>query len=230
MKLGLNLMVLSLCTGIVGCAGPQADDLPRGASAYKLIPPSASNTETDSYLIGPRDLLSLAVVEEPDLTIEKLSVDYAGRVQIPLIGSIKISGLSPDQASQLIANKLKEKYIRDPRVSINVTEPAERLVSVEGQVNKAGAYPVTPETTLLSAVSMAESPTRIARLTDIVVFRTVDGNRMAARFNLNRIRAGLDPDPRILGGDAIVVGFSSTKSAYRDLLQAAPLFNVFTRL
>jgi polysaccharide export outer membrane protein len=77
---------------------------------------------------------------------------------------------------------------------------------------------------------MAQSPTRIARLDETVIFRTVNGQRMAARFDLKRIRAGLDPDPQILGGDVVVVGFSSAKSIYRDILSAAPIFNVFTRL
>jgi protein involved in polysaccharide export with SLBB domain len=81
-------------------------------------------------------------------------------------------------------------------VTVNVTTMGERLVSVEGQVTKAGAYPVAPDTTLLSAISMAQSPTRIAKLDDTVIFRTVDGQRMAARFDLKRIRAGLDPIPR----------------------------------
>jgi polysaccharide export outer membrane protein len=76
---------------------------------------------------------------------------------------------------------------------------------------------------------MAQSPTRIAKLDDTVIFRTVDGQRMAARFDLKRIRAGLDPDPKIIGGDVVVVGFSSSKSVYRDVLTAAPIFNVFTR-
>jgi protein involved in polysaccharide export with SLBB domain len=64
-----------------------------------------------------------------------------------------------------------------------VTVAAEKLVSVEGQVNHAGSYPVEANTTLLGAVSMAQSPTRIAKLSETMLFRTVNGQRMVARFD-----------------------------------------------
>jgi len=115
-------------------------------------------------------------------------------------------------------------------VTLNVTEQSGQIVTVEGQVMKAGAYPVDGQTTLIGAIALAQSPSRIAKLDEVVVFRTINNQRMAARFDLSRIRAGKDPDPQILGGDVVVVGFSQAKSLYRDILQAAPLFNVFTRL
>jgi polysaccharide export outer membrane protein len=113
-------------------------------------------------------------------------------------------------------------------VTVNVTTMGERLVSVEGQVTKAGAYPVAPDTTLLSAISMAQSPTRIAKLDDTVIFRTVDGQRMAAlrpQAHSRRARSrSQDHRRRCRRG-----WLSSSKSVYRDVLTAAPIFNVFTR-
>jgi polysaccharide export outer membrane protein len=52
---------------------------------------------------------------------------------------------------------------------------------------------------------------------------------MGARFDLTDIRSGTTPDPQILPGDVVVVGFSQVRGIYRDILDAAPLFNIFTR-
>lgn len=193
------------------------------------MPPSDKIAMPSEFLISPGDVVSVAVFGEPELTIDKLPVDDAGYIQVPLIGAVQVSGLTPAKASTMIADRLGSRFLRNPQVTLNVVEQAGQIVTVEGQVTKAGAYPVDRETTLLGAIALAQSPTRIAKLDEIVIFRTVNGQRMAARFDLSRIRAGRDPDPQILGGDVVVVGFSQAKSIYRDVLQAAPLFNVFTR-
>lgn len=214
-----------------GCAPHMAANLPHGDAAYQVAPAIDKSASPTEYQIVPGDEVELHVVDEPDLNLEKLIVDQAGHIQVPLIGSIQVSGSSPAEASRMITARLKARYIRDPQVALNVTTPSVRYVTVEGQVNKAGTYPVTPETTLLSAISMAQSPSRIAKLNEVVVFRTNNGVRMAARFDLARIRAGREPDPQIRGGDVVTVGFSQTKSAYRDLIQALPLiYSIFVRL
>jgi polysaccharide export outer membrane protein len=213
---------------IEGCAVDNPG-LPVGDAAAKLMPPLTSVDAIDRYPIKPGDEVSVDVFDEPGLSMDKLPVDEAGRIQMPLVGSIRVAGMSPADASKTIQDLLGTKYLRDPKVAVNVSTPAEQLVSVEGQVTKAGTYPISPDTTLLGAIAMAQSPTRIARLSDVVVFRVTNGERTAARFNLKSIRSGRDPDPRILGGDVVVVGFSTAKSIYRDVLTAAPFFNIFTR-
>ena len=61
-----------------------------------------------------------------------------------------------------------------------------------------------------------------------MVFRTVNGQRMGAVFDLQQIRTGAAPDPQILDGDTIVVGYSAVKGAFRDFLAASALLNLFT--
>jgi len=61
----------------------------------------------------------------------------------------------------------------------------------------------------------------------VLVFRPVDGQRMGGRFDLTDVRAGRSADPRLMAGDVVVVGLSSTRSIYRDILQAAPLLGIF---
>jgi len=114
-------------------------------------------------------------------------------------------------------------------VVVAVVSPREQTIAVEGEVKLPGVYKVTPSDTLLSAIARAQSPTNVAQLNEIIVFRFINGQRMGARFDLRDIRAGRAPDPQVLAGDVIVVGFSSLKGVYRDILQAAPLLNVFTQ-
>jgi polysaccharide export outer membrane protein len=224
------LISLLLVTSLTACSSGLYKDLPYGTSAYASFPSIDHAVVPTEYLITPGDVVSLSVFGEPDLTIEKLPVDDAGFIQVPLLGAVQISGLTPAKATSLIAAGLGKRFLKNPNVTLNVIEQTGQNVIVEGQVMKAGAYPVDGQTTLLGAVALAQSPTRIAKLDEVVIFRTINNQRMAARFDLSRIRAGRDPDPQILGGDVVVVGFSQAKSIYRDMLQAAPLFNVFTRL
>lgn len=229
MRIATAIFLVLASSGLGACSSQLYKTLPRGNAAYALIPAVDEAAAPSEYHIRPGDIVALSVFGEPDLTLEKLPVDEAGFIQVPLIGAAQISGLSPAKATELVASRLGARYLRNPQVTLNVVEQSGQVVTVEGQVTKAGSYPIDSQTTLLGAVALAQSPTRIAKLDEIVIFRTVNNERMAARFDLSRIRAGLDPDPRILGGDVVVVGFSQIKSVYRDVLLAAPLLNIFTR-
>jgi len=229
-KKSAAISLLLVSANLTACSSGLYGALPAKDAAYAIMPSIDKAAPPSEYLIAPGDVVSLMVFGEPDLTFEKLPVDDAGFIQVPLAGPVHIATLTPAQASTLIATKLGARYLRNPEVSLNVVEQPGQTVTVEGQVMKAGTYPVDGQTTLLGAIALAQSPSRIAKLDEVVIFRTVNNQRMAARFDLGRIRAGRDPDPQILGGDVVVVGFSSAKSIYRDLLQAAPIFNIFTRL
>ena len=224
------IFLLVVGNSLAACSSLLYNALPVRDAAYAIIPPIDQAVAPSQYLIAPGDVVSLSVFGEPDLKLEKLPVDDAGFIQVPLVGAVQVASLTPAQASNLIATGLGARFLRNPSVTLNVIEQTGQMVTVEGQVAKAGAYPVDGQTTLVGAIALAQSPTRIAKLDEVVVFRTINHQRMAARFDLSRIRAGRDPDPQILGGDVVVVGFSQAKSIYRDVLQAAPLFNVFTRL
>ena len=79
-------------------------------------------------------------------------------------------------------------------------------------------------------MALAKSPAPDAKLNEVLIFRTVDGERMGGRFDVVAIRAGRMPDPLILPNDVVVVGFSSVRGLYRDILQAAPILGAFATL
>ncbi len=224
------LTVLLIAVTLGGCASSRMQAVPVGEAAYQIVPPADPNAPPASYIIVPNDVLNLQVFQEPDLSNEELQVDNVGNIQMPLLGQIQAAGRSPPELAADIALRLSQRYIVNPQVVVSVAEAAKRFVAVEGQVEKPGVYEIDREYTLLSAIARAESPTDVAKLDEVVVFRTVNGQRMGARFDLRDVRAGLAPDPQILGGDVVVVGFSSVKGAWRDFLKAAPAFNVFVYL
>src|SRR5690606_969344 len=100
-------------------------------------------------------------------------------------------------------------------------------ITVDGAVTKPGVYEMRGSISLLQAVAMAEGPTRIADLTKVAVFRTIDGRRSVALFDLAAIRQGRADDPQVRGDDVIVVDTSRLSSTLREVLAAVPALAVF---
>ncbi|KQM14724.1 polysaccharide biosynthesis/export family protein [Novosphingobium sp. Leaf2] len=214
---------------MAGCTSTTPNpNLPQGAAAYDVIPAKAPSPA--NYVIAPSDVLNVNVFGEDGLSNPQVRVDEAGYVQLPLVGQIKAAGMTAPELSSQIATKLGSRYLIDPQVTVAVTEPAKRIVSVEGEVKTPGVYEIDNNFTLLSAIARAQSPTQTARLSEVIIFRTIDGKRMAARFNLKDIRSGIAPDPEVLNGDVITVGLSGIKQTWQDILRAAPIFNAFVLL
>jgi polysaccharide export outer membrane protein len=211
-----------------GCAERRVD-LPQGSEAYASFPAPSGNTQRTAYRIGPLDVLNVTVFQEPDLTVPQAQVDASGNMLFPLIGDVRAQGKTTRELSREIALRLGAKYIVNPQVTVAVTSSVSQRVTVEGSVTEPGVYEITGSSTLLEALARAKSPTRTASTSQVVVFRNIEGQRTGAVFNIDEIRAGRAQDPEILGGDVIVVGFSSVKGAFRDVLAAAPLLNIFIR-
>lgn len=225
----VTLVVAVLSTGLTGCAVPASSDLARGSASYDLMPAPNPAAVPSNYIIGTADVLSVQVFQEPDLSSDRVKVDTTGNIQMQLIGEVEAAGRTAPQLSQAIAAKLGQRYLVNPQVVVTVSEPAARFFTVEGQVKQPGIYEIGPDFTLLSAIARASSTTQIAKLDEIIIFRVVNGQRMGAIFDLKAIRKGKAPDPQLLAGDKIVVGFSAIKGGYRDFLQLAPIFNLFTQ-
>lgn len=214
---------------LAACQPSHNASLPAGPDAYALFPAAGPAMPAAPYTILAGDAISVQVFQEPELSVEKVSVDDSGNIQLPLIGELRAAGRSAVEISDAITMRLGERFLREPRVVVSVVQRTERYVTVEGEVREPGVYEIDRNYTLLSALARARSPTQTARIDQVVIFRLVDGQRMGAIFNLDRIREGRDPDPQIVGGDTVVVGFSALRGGYRDFLQAAPILNIFTQ-
>ena len=190
-----------------------------------LPPPTGADlvSETRPYLLAPFDKISVHVFDIPELSRDELQVDASGRLSFPLVGSIDAAGMTADQLAAEIERLLRGRFVRDPQVSINLRETVSQVVTVDGQVVKPGLYPVFGKMTLQRAVATAGGVSEYADLEDVVVFRTVDGQRMAGLYNLGAIRAGAYDDPEVYSSDVIVVGDSQSRRMFKDILQSSSL-------
>jgi polysaccharide export outer membrane protein len=214
---------------LAGCQPALNSELPRGAAAYEVIRDPVDLTPT-AYMLRPGDKLSVNIFQEEDLSIRELQVDEAGMVSLPLIGDVHAAGRSPGQLSRDIEMAYGRNFLRNPQANVVLLEARKRTVSVEGQVMRPGVYEIEPGHTLLSALALASSPAPDAKLNEVLVFRNLNGERLGGRFDVVEIRSGRMPDPQILPGDVVVVGFSSVRGIYRDILQAAPILGAFATL
>ena len=176
--------------------------------------------------ITPLDRLQVTVFREPELSVEDVQVDESGRVLLPLVGPLTAAGKSTETLASEVTEKLRQ-YIRAPQVSVSVKQAAARRVTVAGSVVQPGVYPLEGRTTLLQAVALAQGPSQVASLNQTLIFRTVNGQRTAARFDLDAIAKGKDADPEILPGDTVAIGSSKFKTAWRDLVVTMRSFNIF---
>lgn len=224
-------LILLCCAAVSGCGGSKLGaGLPHGFDGYPgPITPAAARPAPE-YRIGPLDTIDVTVFQEPDLSAKGLAVDASGNVVLPLVGSFPAAGKTTNVLSADIARKLGERYLVNPQVSVAVASSVSQKVVVQGQVVEPGVYEVKGSTTLLEALSMAKGETAVASLNRVVVYRTINGQRMGALFDVQTIRTGQAKDPDIFGNDVVIVGYSNAKSAWRDVLSAAPLLNIFRPL
>ncbi len=222
-------MTLVLAT-LAGCAyGPTGGHVGETGQvqvfASSTLPePSAADTigQSRSYLIGPKDILIIDVFGVEEMTAREIAVDGAGRISVPLAGSIDAAGNTPEELAALITTRLRAKYVRDPLVSVNVKEAVSQFVTVDGQVLQPGNYPVIGNMTLMRAVASARGLGEFAQKDDVVILRTVDGQRYAGVYNIAAIRRGNYPDPAIYANDVVVVGDSATLRRLKDFLTLLP--------
>lgn len=193
----------------------QQGELPAPKQRDVTVPPRA-------YSIGPSDQLEIDVFGVSELS-KTVTVDLTGRIALPLIGPVPVTGLTSDQVASEIARQLRGKYVKDPRVSVNITSNASQVFTVDGAVAQPGLFPVVGRMSLMRAIARASGLTEFAKDNYVVVFREVDGNKYAALYDLSAIRQGVYEDPEIYANDVIMVDESRARRIFKDMLAASPL-------
>jgi polysaccharide export outer membrane protein len=217
------MLLLAGCTA--SYVGPQVRT---GQAAHDLIPAPSPDQVAAEYVIGPLDTLDISVFNEPEISGKGIAVDAVGNVALPLIGRVQVSGMTATQFADRLETLYDRFYVK-PQITVLVTSSVSQRVTVQGDVTEPGVYEFRGSYTLLDAISLAKGESENAKLREVVIIRQIDGKRMAAAFDLTRIRSGTDPNPAVLGRDVIIVGHSNPKQAWNDLLKAAPLLNIFTQ-
>ena len=139
------------------------------------------------YRLAAADLISVTVYQDPDMN-RKVRVNTNGTVALPLIGSVKIGGMTLVDAQASIENKLAQ-FLVSPQVSLFIEEYGNKTIFVMGEVQKPGSYPIPTESrmTVLEAISTGGGFTPIAAQDRVRVLRYVDGASVTYTINTKEI-------------------------------------------
>lgn len=208
-----------------GCADTRGGTIPYDRA---LAAPDAPQIEAldANYKIAPLDKLTIKVFKGDDISGD-YDVDLAGHISLPLVGEVQAVNLTTAQLDSKLTELLGQKYFENPDVSVAIKESTAHVVTVDGAVGQAGQFRVAGPMTLIQAVALARGTTQDANPRRVAVFRTIDGQRQAAAFDLTAIRRGQAQDPAIYAGDIVVVDGSRIKEIQRQLFQSIPLIGYF---
>jgi polysaccharide export outer membrane protein len=154
------------------------------------------------YRLGAGDLVSISVYDEPDLSLE-LRIGLSGSISYPLLGDVKVAGLSPKELEVKLVDKLKGPYLVDPSVTVTIMEY--RPFYVTGEVEKPGSYPFHPGLTIERAISIAGGFTERASKGKIFVVHdySTESSGSQSTSSITKERTGLTDVVR--PGDVITV-------------------------
>lgn len=225
-QLALLFAALAALLVLGGCAGTRGGPVPYNVENFGTPDSAPILTLDDDYKIAPRDTLKITIFQVDDLSGD-YEVDLTGHVAIPLLGNVKAADMTTAELDRALTARLGEKYLQSPDVSIGVKESSRRNVTIDGSVRQPGMYPVNGPMTLMQAVAMARGTDENANPRRVAIFRQVEGQRMAAAFDLTSIRRGEVDDPQVYSGDIVVVDGSSVRAIQREILTALPILGIF---
>lgn len=219
-------LILVAALMLSGCAGSRGGPIPYEPEGFQAPDAPQPLQLSEDYKIAPLDTLKISVFQVPDLSGD-FEVDLTGHIPMPLLGNVSAANMTTAELDALLTRKLGEKYLQSPDVSVGITKSASRVVTVDGSVRQPGQFQVAGSTTLMQAVALARGTDENANPRRIAIFRTIQGQRMAAAFDLVSIRRGQMEDPKVYPGDIVVVDGSKTKAIQREILQSLPILSIF---
>ena len=158
-----GLLVLAACADTRGGSIPY--DQPLAAPDEVTF-----QTLANDYKIAPMDKLTIKVFKMEDLTGD-YDVDLAGNISLPLVGQIQAANLTTAQLDDQLTQKLGDKYLEHPDVSVAIKSSTAHVVTVDGAVKDGGSFPVAGPTSLIRAIAMAKGTTEDANARRVAVFR-----------------------------------------------------------
>ncbi|MGD0008659.1 MAG: polysaccharide biosynthesis/export family protein [Terriglobia bacterium] len=182
---------------LVGQAGKKTGDQPNAPSPRHV---------DDDYIIGPSDVLAINVWKDTELS-RTVPVRPDGKISLPLIGELQVSGLTPLKVQRMVAERLKE-YISNPEVAVIVQQMKSRTYAILGKIAKPGSYELGKPTTVLEAIAIAGGFLDFAKVSKIHIIRPMDkGSPETLHFDYKKVIKGRNPEQNVelKSGDTIIV-------------------------
>jgi len=166
---------------------------------------SAQGENQDSgkeYVVAPDNIIEVTVYGETDLsTTARVSQD--GTINYPLLGNIKVAGLTVRELEKNLTELLGEDYLVTPQVSVFIKEYAK--ISILGAINRPGAYETKEKLTLTQAIALANGFTDTADSSRVKIIRTTDTEKETMEVDVDQILDRALPDVEIKSNDTIIV-------------------------
>jgi len=158
-----------------------------------------------AYLIGPGDVLQIAVWKEDGLQQEVL-VRPDGEISFPLAGQLKAGGKTTSQLQKELVNKIK-KFIPDPVINVSIIKITNNKVFVIGKVNRPGEFIASHYIDVMQALTMAGGLNAYAKTGDVKILRRVNDKEISIPFEYDEVAQGDELQQNIIlqSGDVVVV-------------------------
>lgn len=115
-----------------------------------------ATAQQSNYVVGPHDVLTVKIWDQPDLS-GTFSVEADGTFTYPLVGRVKVAGLTLVQVESELKKRLADGYFKNPQVTVSVEQYRSQRIFVLGEVRSPGTYPLTGDMTLIEALARAGS-------------------------------------------------------------------------
>lgn len=177
-------------------------DAPSAPQAATATGPAATGDEApNNVTVGAGDQIFITVFGQPDMSAE-VTVNDNQQVTLPLLGTLKVGGLSPAAIEKLVAQRLRDgEYLRSPEVSVQVRQVRSQMVSVLGEVQRPGRFALTGKLSVLDALATAGGLTQRADRTITLIRRmpSADSSKPGVR---QEIQIALDQVVDVVTGGA----------------------------
>lgn len=221
-RLGYCILLASCACLMLGAAQQvettKKDDKKKTPEVVALPPPPTSLPDLDikkddlskaagasvdprAYVIGAEDIIAIRVWREPEMSA-LYAVRPDGKISMPLVGEVQAGGLTPKELEGKVVEALQTVMNR-PQVAVSVQDVRSKKYYVQGQVNRAGSFPLISRLTVLEAIGLAGGLQEFANQKDIRILRKGE----VLRFNYKEVTKGkkMDQNIEIMPGDQIIV-------------------------
>ncbi len=158
------------------------------------------------YLLGPGDVVRITVYDHPDLTTDA-RIAEAGNIQYPLLGDVNVRGRTAAEAAEQIGKLLDSGgFVKQPQVSIMVSQYRSQQISLLGYVSRPGKYPIEQASTLIDLIALAGGVSPTAGDT-AVLMRSDDPSHTRREIDLAKLfeKGDAAQNPEVSNGDVIYV-------------------------
>lgn len=182
---------------------------------------AAAAAQAARELIGPGDVVRITAFRYPDLTTET-RVAHDGTLSVPLVGSVRVQGMTPQQAAQDIAARLKSgNYILNPQIDVSILEARSRQVSVLGFVTRPGRYMLEGTTAKVTDVLAMAGGLMPEASDTAVITQTSEGKSQSVNVDVSAIIRGGDvgKDIEVRSGDSVFVPKAPVVYVYGEVIR-----------